>query len=556
MAENVLLEIRGDIKDIKSKFAEVESNVKKMSGTTQKQADAMSSRFQNLGNIVKGALTIGVLYKFNQGIQASIKAVSDLEEQTAKFRTVFRGSLEKANKDVEELTENYAMSTREARQNMAAIQDLLVPMGMARDKAANFSGEIVKLSADLGSFNNLPTALVMDNIASALTGQYRAMRKYGVVLLDTDVTQRVVNDGLATSKDKVTALQKAMTAYKMVLEQTQDAQGDMARTADSYANTLKRTNAVIEDLKVKIGRDLIPAQKSLLTFTSEQLIPAMESYISTIERAGEAAVKYSQGLQEAAIERQLVEVRNALIAGRISEEEATKRTQNLVKERWNLRKTSEILAEDLKKEKEEIDNATSSYNNLGNKIDDLIPKVETLTEAEEEEFKYIMGIIEARGELKGEPLLTFEGLDEETAENIIKIWKGLDKVNDDMSDLEKFTISASGAMGGFVQYLTTGEKSAYQMSRQIERLAFQLAALAAMNFIGGPWGQFAGGFLSMLGASAPAPIRQSKPKPAVQTIGQQRQNVTMSTPMYGRRFVKEMNSNAVNVNSITAWSLV
>ena len=79
-----------------------------------------------------------------------------------------------------------------------------------------------------------------------------------------------------------------------------------------------------------------------------------------------------------------------------------------------------------------------------------------------------------------------------------------------------------------------------------------MAALAAMSF-GGPWGQFAGGVLGMLGAPAPSPVK--RPRPQSQTIGQQRQNVSYSTPMYGRRFVTEMNKSAVNVDSIAAWSL-
>jgi len=283
MADEVLLKIRADIKDLKTSVKKIESEFAGSGKKIQGSADKMSGSFKAMGNVLKAALSIAVLYKFKQGLMESAKAASNLEEQTAKFGTVFRGSVAEANKSVRELTDNFAMSEREAKEFMAGVQDMLVPMGMARDRAAGFSSNITKLAADLGSFNNIPTADAMNKIKSALVGMYRPMREVGVVLTAATVEQRALKDGLAATAEELTAADKAITAYRMSVEMSADAVGDMARTHDSYANTIKRFNAQMEDFKASVGKYVIPA----LAFWADKLaivIDGMDRLIGMTEK--------------------------------------------------------------------------------------------------------------------------------------------------------------------------------------------------------------------------------------------------------------------------------
>ena len=127
------------------------------------------------------------------------------------------------------------MSQEEAKRYLSSVQDLLVPMGVAADKAAVLSHEVVKLSADLGSFSNLPTERVMLDIQSALVGNFETMKKYGVVLKETVVSEKALAMGLAETKQELTAGHKAQAAYALMVEGSAAAIGDMQRgvTANS-----------------------------------------------------------------------------------------------------------------------------------------------------------------------------------------------------------------------------------------------------------------------------------------------------------------------------------
>ncbi len=224
-------------------------------------AEKKTRRFETaVNNAVKGAglAFVALGATATVGIAKAISAASDLEETTSKFNTVFQGQEDIAASWSAALVDSYAMSTREARFYLSSVQDLLVPMGMQANAAGELSNEIVKLSADLGSFNNLPTSQVMEDIQSALVGNYETMKKYGVVLNATVVQEKALAMGLAETKAELTAGQKAQASYALMVEGSQAAIGDMARTSEGYANQLKKLQAQAEDVATTFGDALLP----------------------------------------------------------------------------------------------------------------------------------------------------------------------------------------------------------------------------------------------------------------------------------------------------------
>ena len=230
----------------------------------EKSSRAASGGVDMLKSAMMGLAAYVGFRELKEGISSVIQAASDLQEVSSKFSVVFAGQEATANAWAETLVDSYAMSTREAKQYLASVQDLLVPMGMQAEAAGKMSNEVVKLSADLGSFNNLPTAQVMDDIQSALVGNYETMKKYGVVLNASTVQQKAMSMGLARTKDDLTAADKAQAAYALMVEGSTAAIGDMARTSNSYANQAKKMGSTIEDLRAEIGKELIPVATSVV----------------------------------------------------------------------------------------------------------------------------------------------------------------------------------------------------------------------------------------------------------------------------------------------------
>lgn len=268
--------------------AAVKRSVKNMGVVDEKTKDT-TERMKK--GFTQGAIAIGAAAF---AIIKLTKSASDLEETTAKFNTVFKTTSRDMAKEVNNLTANYAMSTREARGNLAAMQDLLVPMGMGANSAAGMSTKVVKLAADLGSFNNLKSADVMRDISSALVGNFETMKKFGVVLNATNVQQEAMRLGLKRTVKELTAADKAQAAFSLITKGSAAAIGDMARTSDSYANQVKKMNASIEDLTAGVGQAFMPLMKDIVGVISDaakwfnSLDSSTKELITTVVAVGAA----------------------------------------------------------------------------------------------------------------------------------------------------------------------------------------------------------------------------------------------------------------------------
>lgn len=240
---------------------------------THRQTKAVERSMNGLrGAVVNVGAALAAAFTFQaaiSGVRSVITAASALEETLNKFNVVFRGLEGQAEAWTKTLAEDFNMSERAARFFLSSVQDMLVPMGMSRLEAGRLSSQIVQLSADIGSFNDQPTAVVMRDIQAALAGQYEGMRKYGVMLNATKIQQAILTSGLADSKDAITETQKALMTYRLIMEGSADAVGDVARSQGTYAYVVRRLQANIEDLQGVIGKQLLPVLSDMLAQTNQ-----------------------------------------------------------------------------------------------------------------------------------------------------------------------------------------------------------------------------------------------------------------------------------------------
>ncbi|HRF71760.1 MAG TPA: hypothetical protein PL117_03230 [Accumulibacter sp.] len=224
------------------------------------------------GYITGGAIAAAVV---NLG-RASIEAASDVDEMSSKFRTVFKDQAPATEKALTELAGTINRSRYDLMGYAATLQDTFVPLGFARDKAAEMSIQLVALAEDLASFNNLNTADVMNDLQSAMVGNTEGLRKYGVVASQAAIDAKALEMGLWNGKGAMDAQTKAMATLQLTLEGTTDAQGDAARTADGLANQQRAAEAATGELAVSIGTKLVPAA-----------VEATQWYIALVQAATE-----------------------------------------------------------------------------------------------------------------------------------------------------------------------------------------------------------------------------------------------------------------------------
>ena len=180
-------------------------------------------------------------------------AGSRAQEIQQKFDIVFRDNRAEAQAWANDLADAYNRSSTEVEKFAAQLQNTFVPLGFAREEATKLSKRMVELSMDLSSFNDIPMARVVTDIQSALMGNVRAVRKYGVSANETRIFQEALTSGLIKQKHELDAVSKAQAINNIILEATKDAHGDLERTMHQTANVTRAYNETLTRSKEITG---------------------------------------------------------------------------------------------------------------------------------------------------------------------------------------------------------------------------------------------------------------------------------------------------------------
>ena len=268
----LIIRIVGDNKDFDKS---VESSEQKLNGLEKQSSQTAGI----INQVLVGALIAGAA--------ASIKLASDAEESGSKFNAVFKEQSDEVRSWAETYSESVNRSSLQTIQFLSTIQDTLVPLGFAREAAAEMSKSVVTLSNDLASFNNLPTEQVVRDIQSALVGNTETLRKYGVVASQDAIIQEALNSGLIENKNQLDANTKAQAIYNLVVQGTADAQGDALRTSGSFANQMRGLEAAFVDLGVEVGETLLPALSDMVGLITD-IIKGITGIVAAIRELNQS----------------------------------------------------------------------------------------------------------------------------------------------------------------------------------------------------------------------------------------------------------------------------
>jgi murein DD-endopeptidase MepM/ murein hydrolase activator NlpD len=272
-----------DIRPLKAASKEAQTEVHRGARAMDKDLADLDSRWDRLGKaagLTGKALTAGLAVAgpaVAAGLAVAVKAASNLEEQLNKNKVVFG----EASREVIAFSETTAsalgISQRATLEATGTFGNMLVPMGFAREEAAQMSVRMVQLAADLASFNNASPEKTLEALRSGLAGETEPLRQFGVNLNDARLKQEALSQGLWDGKGALDANAKAAATYALILKDTKDAQGDAAATADTLAGQERRLKAQLEDLTAQLGQALLPTVTAVISEFTEFVTELQES---------------------------------------------------------------------------------------------------------------------------------------------------------------------------------------------------------------------------------------------------------------------------------------
>lgn len=229
--------------------------------------------------------TYWMLFRAFRLVGKAIDISSSLTEVQNVVDVTFGDMAKKVEKFSETSIEQFGMSELSVKKYASTFQAMGTAMGIdsaligsaneflnkqtngyagLSDSMADVSLNLTKLTADMASFYNVEQKDVADDLASVFTGSTRPLRQYGLDLTEATLKEWALKQGLDANIDSMSQAEKTMLRYQYVLANTGAAQGDFARTADTWANQVRILKQNFEQLGAVVGGTFINMLKPLV----------------------------------------------------------------------------------------------------------------------------------------------------------------------------------------------------------------------------------------------------------------------------------------------------
>lgn len=232
-----------------------------------------------LGGALAGVFAGAKVVDFLGG---ATKGASDLNEEASKSKTIFGSGSDAIATWAKSAATNVGLSESAALQATGTFGNMFTQIGFGGKEAANLSKDVVTLAADLGSFNNLPTADVADMMGAAFRGEYDSIQALLPGINAATVETKALEMSGKDSAKSLTEQEKAAAVLALAHEGGAKAQGDFAKTSDGLANQTKITSAKFEDMQASLGAKLLPIMTDVMSFIQTDAMPAFDGIATVI----------------------------------------------------------------------------------------------------------------------------------------------------------------------------------------------------------------------------------------------------------------------------------
>lgn len=273
--------VSGDSQGAVVALNRTEREIRQLDQTAQKSSSGLGHLKSTLAGIGGAILAGGALKEGFGLIKEGIGLASDLTETVGKTDVIFGKSSKGIQAWAKTTDAALSMSQTAILDTVSGFDLLLKNQGISGKTAKDWSKNLTDLSADLSSFFNVSTQEAADALSSALKGENDPVEKFGITLNDATIKARAYAMGLYSGKGALTATAKAQATYAEILEQTDQAQGDLIRTQGSAANQMRQFDVNIQALKTTLGTAFTPL--------IEEYLPGINDWLKSInnEKAAE-----------------------------------------------------------------------------------------------------------------------------------------------------------------------------------------------------------------------------------------------------------------------------
>lgn len=222
-------------------------------GNTVKRSGIENS-LKSIGKAAIAAFSVKAIVDFT-------KSCLDLGSNLAEVQNVVDVTFGNLNSEVNEFAQNaitqFGLGQTVTKKYVGTFGAMAKAFDFNNQAALEMSETLTGLVGDVASFYNLSSDEAFTKLKSVFTGETETLKDLGIVMTQTALDQYALSNGFGKTTSAMTEQEKTALRYQFVLDKLSLAQGDFARTSDSWANQTRVLSLRFDELKASLGQGFI-----------------------------------------------------------------------------------------------------------------------------------------------------------------------------------------------------------------------------------------------------------------------------------------------------------
>lgn len=267
------LRVVGDVKDATGALG----------GMSSKLGGLGAGALGMLGGVagVVGTQAVGAIVDFGQ---ASVETASRVEQSVGAVDSIFKGFAGTVTDNAKAAGDTVGLSQAEYLELATTLGGQLKNAGVPLEEIAGQTDDLINQAADLAATYGGTTAEAVQALGSAIRGEADPAERYALNLKQSAVAAEAAEEGITKSGEAMTDQQRIMALMSLTTEQAADTQGAFAREGDTLAGQQQRMAAQMDNLKLTIGKALLPIVTKLFAFFNDVAVPAIKRVVDTVKK--------------------------------------------------------------------------------------------------------------------------------------------------------------------------------------------------------------------------------------------------------------------------------
>lgn len=260
----LMVKLGADTSGLTKGLNDAGKQIKEKSNEIEKNFEGLNHIGEKLTKVGTG-LTVGVTLPLLAIGTASTKMAIDAQESESLFEVSMGNMSGAARAWSVQISEALGLNEYNVRKNVGVFNVMFDSMGIGTQKAFEMSKGLTALSYDMASFYNLDPTEAFTKLQAGISGEIEPLKRLGLIINETSVKTYAYQNRIAKTGEELTEQQKVLARYGLIMEQTSKAQGDLARTAESPQNQLRKLKETLSEVGVKLGEAILPLLQAALS---------------------------------------------------------------------------------------------------------------------------------------------------------------------------------------------------------------------------------------------------------------------------------------------------